>query len=56
MSKDGFLCSTVGNDATEMERLCLTLSDRWCEKRCVLPLAYLMCQMTQSRPPQKTSL
>jgi hypothetical protein len=26
----------------ELERLCLPLFDRWCERKSVLPLAYLM--------------
>ncbi|WP_207005673.1 hypothetical protein [Trinickia mobilis] len=29
-------------DAEEMEQLCLRLFDGWCERRSVIPLAYLM--------------
>ncbi|WP_206996909.1 hypothetical protein [Trinickia mobilis] len=30
------------DDAEEMDRLCLYLFDGWCERRRVIPLAYLM--------------
>jgi hypothetical protein len=32
----------MGDDAKEMDRLCLVLFDSWCECRSVIPLAYLM--------------
>ncbi|ANB75627.1 hypothetical protein [Paraburkholderia phytofirmans] len=32
----------VSDVAAEIENLCGTLFDRWCEKRSVVPLAYLM--------------
>ncbi|SDG43097.1 hypothetical protein [Paraburkholderia phenazinium] len=28
--------------AEEIEDLCIALFDRWCERRCMVPLAYLM--------------
>lgn len=30
------------DDADEMDQLCLYLFDGWCERRSVIPLAYLM--------------
>ncbi|AUT66387.1 hypothetical protein C2L65_42545 [Paraburkholderia terrae] len=36
--------------ATEIDSVCMILFDRWCEKRSVLPLAYLMYTWPIVRP------
>ena len=42
----------LSDAAAEIENLCGTLFDRWCEKRSVLPLAYLMNSWPLHAPTQ----
>jgi len=37
-----FTVALSREDTNEINQLCLRLFDGWCERRCVIPLAYLM--------------